>query len=361
MGEVLVKIVYCVFFMYFVIVIENIFLENVKRSGVLISLVLFLLIISIGVIFGMQLNISEGKQMPFGISIIFFVFWIWTLGSSQLSFIRAPKVLKEAVRESLKNGPKQLPLPKGFREEMLDIQNFGKIQRISIGDFSRGDALFIVPGNALQAVHYESLLREYYKMTGKAAFTISLPGTGKSEGSVDQTTEKFVDILAEVIKVSCKDEIILLGHSYGGELANHLANREEIKINLLVLLSANSIDKTDQFMYRLLKKLFLELRIIRKHFASVSMMMEWGNDTEELVKVAGSLKFEYPSSAMLDGFTESLPENIPVIFISGNRERIIPQKSLGGVRKIQVNGGHLVITEAHAKEVINHIVLSLFG
>lgn len=214
-----------------------------------------------------------------------------------------------------------------FQEKHIFYQVYGK-----------GDPVILIHAFGLDHSAYLEFLDSF---KGKHRFhLVDLPGIGKSEPLDSYSMETLADMIAHMIETLGLKGAIVIGHSIGGYIGLELLRRYEPLLSKFVLLHSFSdadsaekkadrlkniafIKKYGPVLYfkELLSKLFLEEFIEQNRFFMDTLAFQSSSYTA--AGVIGLIQ------AMIDrkDQREVLKNaSIPIGFILGDRDVIIPQK-----------------------------------
>ena len=109
--------------------------------------------------------------------------------------------------------------------------------------------------------------QETVRCSQPAALCIDLPGFGQSSvPNKPLSIDDYADVLSEIIVMSELTKVVLVGHSFGGQVATAVAARQPQWLSGLVLVGAASLRETDPpLLSRLGAKLspVLQLPVVR--------------------------------------------------------------------------------------------------
>lgn len=112
-------------------------------------------------------------------------------------------------------------------------------------DEGSGTILVLLHGWGMNHSYFDDF-RKYMDVMGDYRWiSIDLPGFGQSsEPPQDWGIDEYANSITSLLKSITDEEIILLGHSFGGQIATHIAGETELSIRGLILCGASSIRDT---------------------------------------------------------------------------------------------------------------------
>ncbi|MFX1386407.1 MAG: alpha/beta fold hydrolase [Promethearchaeota archaeon] len=209
----------------------------------------------------------------------------------------------------------------------------------------------------------------FYFTSRKHIILIDLPGFGNSDRSkrnysVDFYTNQILDFL----KLLGYNEVVLIGHSLGGVIAQYITIQNPKLVKKLVLISSDiaisktSKDKFKLFWVNLVFKLFYK-QVLKNIIKRIISKEKESREFQKLTKYA----FELPKSIVLSTFKNmTLKFNLKkklynisqdTLIIYGNMDNIISKSMLGNLNdlipqsdtKIIDSGSHRLMYENYSK------------
>lgn len=99
--------------------------------------------------------------------------------------------------------------------------------------------------------------KEVRRSCGAATLALDLPGFGKSDIPIESiSVAGYADVLGDVIEKCELSDVVLVGHSFGGQIATALASRQPEWLSGLMLVGTASLrDKKPPFLSRVGEKI----------------------------------------------------------------------------------------------------------
>ncbi|MHA2392296.1 MAG: alpha/beta fold hydrolase [Promethearchaeota archaeon] len=164
---------------------------------------------------------------------------------------------------------------------------------------------------------------------------IDLPGFGKSDKpKIDYTIDFYVKQIVEFLNLHGYNDVILVGHSLGGMIAQNIAIQNPSLVKKLILISTTaeiSQSKRNNFELLLIRVIFkLWYRKFLKNI--IKRILSINKETRELSKLYNNA-LKIPKSVVLNSFKNMTSKfklnkeisNIyqPTIILHGNEDKII--------------------------------------
>lgn len=215
-----------------------------------------------------------------------------------------------------------------------------------------GKTVLILPGWGAKAAVYNILIKQLSESF--CVYAIDLPGFGVTpEPAEPWDVDGYADFVSEFIKTLGLDEIILVGHSYGGRIIIKLNSRKlDFSINKIILIDSAGIkhalsdeQQKRQDKYKKLKK-FYSKSIVSKLFPDAQ---------EKLQKKYGSADYSAASPVMrqclVKAVSEDLTDSIPnisaeTLLIWGRDDTATPYSDAVTMNKLIKNSELKVIDNA---------------
>ena len=197
------------------------------------------------------------------------------------------------------------------------------------------------------------------RLPNAAVYALDLPGHGRSAPPGRETIEDYADVVQALLERLELDEVIVVGHSMGGAIAQTLALRELPRLAGLVLLSTGARLRVSDAILGRSEEEFAEV---------VDFMMEYGWAPEapaELTTMARELLLQNdPATVHGDflachrfdvmGAVDAI--DLPVLVSCGTADRMTPLKfseylagQIPDARLVTVEGGgHMMALEQPA-------------
>lgn len=226
---------------------------------------------------------------------------------------------------------------KGVDVEIVykDIED-RKIRYVKTGLENNDLIIFIhgAPGSSQDYYHFleDSILLEKYKMISLDRPGYGYSDFGKSEKSIIRQSELLLQILKPEIEVS--DQVIVIGHSFGGPIAGYFAANEK-EINRTIML-APAIDPDNE-------KIFWITYLAETPPFSWLTPRAWKVAAEEKLSHSKALKD-------LEYIWEEI--NSTIIHIHGSKDILVPFETIEYLRE-KIDDKYLKIIEL---DDVNHFL-----
>ncbi|WP_197523267.1 alpha/beta fold hydrolase [Actinokineospora pegani] len=123
-------------------------------------------------------------------------------------------------------------------ERRVSVQGVSTLYR----EAGEGPVLLLVHGNASNGRDWQGVMRAL--ASTHRVVVVSLPGFGETDPVGDVAPPRMVSFIAAFLDVIGVDEVIAVGHSYGGLLAAEFALAHPGRVTRLVLVDANGLGRT---------------------------------------------------------------------------------------------------------------------
>lgn len=228
--------------------------------------------------------------------------------------------------------------------------------------------ILILHGWNLSSDKYQPLQRELLAKNHKV-YSVDLPGFGKAKTLTRAySISDYGNFVLTYLKTNKINEVILLGHSFGGRIGIYLSINSPKVIRALILSGTPGLGKDltakerIYLFYAKIGKIFFYLPIISffANFARKILYKLVGS--YDYYKSNGNLRktFQNIVAYRLESLLESI--NTPTLIIWGSEDKIVPVKVAFGMNKLIRNSEVSVINHArhgvpwtHPKEFANEI------
>ncbi|WP_424190537.1 alpha/beta fold hydrolase [Actinokineospora sp. G85] len=122
-------------------------------------------------------------------------------------------------------------------EQRVPVQGVSTLYR----EAGEGPVVLCVHGNASNGRDWQGVMRAL--ASTHRVVVLSLPGFGETDPVGDVTPARVVPFIAAFLDAIGVDEVVLVGHSYGGLLAAEFALAHPWRVTRLVLVDANGLGR----------------------------------------------------------------------------------------------------------------------
>ncbi len=201
--------------------------------------------------------------------------------------------------------------------------------------------------------------KQIQRLPGSNCYNLDLPGHGRSPGPGRSTIAGYADVLQTFIAAKEMQQVVPIGHSMGGAIAQTLALRGLPQITNLVLLNTGARLKVAPFI--------LDAAVSEPgRVANFIIRMSWPEDApEELLKLSEQnimqidplvLRGDFLACNSFDVRTDLPNLRVPTLVISGTEDKMTPLKfgrfladNIPVARFVPIKGaGHFTILERPA-------------
>jgi len=172
-------------------------------------------------------------------------------------------------------------------------------------------AIFFVHGAPGSSSSYHTYLQDSLLLSKANLYSIDRPGYGYSNfGKSEVSIEKQARVVAEIIESLPEENVIVLGHSYGGPIAAY-SSLLSTKIKSVLML-APAIDPENEFFFKI------------AYFAKWKLT-KWM--VPGALAIAGDEKFAHIKELTKIKDTWKNVE-VPIIHVHGNKDVVVPFENL---------------------------------
>lgn len=216
-----------------------------------------------------------------------------------------------------------------------------------------GPTALLVHGAGGSRLHWPPELR---RMAGATVYTLDLPGHGRSSGSGCDTIECYIDAVGSFVTEAGVDDVVVVGHSMGGAIAQKLALERVGCVSALGLIATGA-------RLRVAPTILESIRDDFDHAVDVVTRYAWGSEASDSLMELGREALEDTGPDVLlgdflacDSFDvmDRLGEiKIPALVVCGTADELTPVKyahflaeHIPDARLVTVEGaGHMVMLE----------------
>ena len=243
----------------------------------------------------------------------------------------------------------------GLLVKFITIDNNKYFYRISKRALNREPAVICLHGSGADSVVWSyqlSRLSRYFK-----TIIPDLPAHGKSEGSPLDTAEKYAYWLNEFSKSLSLDSFFLMGHSFGGAIAQEFAHHYAENLKGLILIGTGPNFRFSK-IYKELYEQGIDLsqkENIKSFLLSKDVPDLFISGYEELKKMSnGILHDDLLAAGKFDSTSWLSSVKIPSLVLWGEHDSITPKElpvklsDLLTVSEFKIikNSGHVVMIDA---------------
>jgi pimeloyl-ACP methyl ester carboxylesterase len=243
----------------------------------------------------------------------------------------------------------------GLLLEFITIDNKKYFYRISKRALNKEPVVICIHGSGADSVVWSyqlSRLSRYFKI-----IIPDLPAHGKSEGSPLDTAEEYARWLDEFSKSLSLDSFYLMGHSFGGAIAQEFARHYAEKLKGLILIGTGPNFRFSK-IYKKLYEQGIDLsqkEDIKSFLLSKDVPDSFIRGYEALKKMSnGILHDDLLAAGKFDSTSWLSSVKIPSLVLWGEHDSITPKKlpiklsDLLPVSEFKIinNSGHVVMIEA---------------
>jgi pimeloyl-ACP methyl ester carboxylesterase len=248
-------------------------------------------------------------------------------------------------------------------------------------DEGSGPPIVFIHGLGANVTHYEYVAPAFYEMGYRTA-GLDLPGFGISGKPHRRYTFRYLaDAVLGLLDHLGIEQVILCGHSLGGQVAANVALRAPHRVEGLVLISTAGLfamplpvrvvargllqlpflgDALEHGAPRLLDRVFAAESERTRRFREQSLTRPDTRFTKDLARVARSMRRDLTTKHLL-GVAESL--TMPTLLVWGKEDRLLPSHEVGrwarrlpkGELEVLENCGHMPIIEK-PEQVVSRIL-----
>lgn len=193
-------------------------------------------------------------------------------------------------------------------------------------------------------------VKKLLEKRGYRVFTPDLPGFGSNQLKKEKLTfEDYVEFVREYIKEKKLQQVILIGHSFGGRIAIRFTSLHPEFVKKLVLVSASGIvhplsvkRRVVSLMVKLIKPVF-SLPIIDKTSATIKGVLYKGIGEYDYYK-AGNLQKTFKNIYRVSVSNDLPYINVPTLIIWGEKDSMTPLAD-GKYMNEKIKSSQLVIVK----------------